>query len=507
MVNKFDVVIIGSGLGGLVSAIILAKEGKKVCVLEKNNQYGGNLQTFARDKTIFDTGIHYIGGLAEGQNLHQYFTYIGIMEHLKLKKLDENAFDIISFDDDEKEYPHAQGYENFIQQLLLFFPEEEATIRSYCNEIQEICNSFPLYNLNIGGGYQQEILSINAKQYLDDLTQNEKLKAVLAGTNFLYAGIPDKTPLYVHALSVDSYIKSAHRCIKGGSQITKQLINQIRKFGGEVYKHSEVVGFEFENEKLIGAKTKNGKTYFADLFISNIELKTTLKLVGEEKFRKPFYKRIQGLEPSPSAFSIYIVFKPESFKYINHNYYHFNDSKKVWQAMDYTQESWPEAYMLSMNLSHENQVWAESLTAITYMHFDEVKAWENTHNTVAEKEERGADYEKFKQEKTEVFLKTLERKFPAIRSCIKSIHASTPLSYRDYIGGAKGNLYGYSKDSNNPMNTFFSPKTKVENLFLTGQSVNMHGVLGVTIGAVVTCSEILGREYLVDKIKSELAKN
>ena len=143
-----------------------------------------------------------------------------------------------------------------------------------------------------------------------------------------------------------------------------------------------------------------------------------------------------------------------------------NDSKKVWQAMDYTQESWPEAYMLSMNLSHENQVWAESLTAITYMHFDEVKAWENTHNTVAEKEERGADYEKFKQEKTEVFLKTLERKFPAIRSCIKSIHASTPLSYRDYIGGAKGNLYGYSKDSNNPMNTFFSPKTKVENLFL-----------------------------------------
>ena len=256
MVNKFDVVIIGSGLGGLVSAIILAKEGKKVCVLEKNNQYGGNLQTFARDKTIFDTGIHYIGGLAEGQNLHQYFTYIGIMEHLKLKKLDENAFDIISFDDDEKEYPHAQGYENFIQQLLLFFPEEEATIRSYCNKIQEICNSFPLYNLNIGGGYQQEILSINAKQYLDDLTQNEKLKAVLAGTNFLYAGIPDKTPLYVHALSVDSYIKSAHRCIKGGSQITKQLINQIRKFGGEVYKHSEVIGFEFENEKLIEIEKK-----------------------------------------------------------------------------------------------------------------------------------------------------------------------------------------------------------------------------------------------------------
>lgn len=63
MKEHYDVVIVGSGLGGLVSSIILAKEGYSVCVLEKNNQYGGNLQTFVRDKTIFDTGIHYIGGL------------------------------------------------------------------------------------------------------------------------------------------------------------------------------------------------------------------------------------------------------------------------------------------------------------------------------------------------------------------------------------------------------------------------------------------------------------
>ncbi|MNR30326.1 hypothetical protein D3C85_1477750 [compost metagenome] len=80
------------------------------------------------------------------------------------------------------------------------------------------------------------------------------------------------------------------------------------------------------------------------------------------------------------------------------------------------------------------------------------------------------------------------------------MHTSTPLSYRDYIGGHNGNMYGYEKDSNNPMKTFIPSKTKLDNLYLTGQSINMHGVLGVTIGAVVTCSEILGREYLVNKI-------
>ena len=63
-------------------------------------------------------------------------------------------------------------------------------------------------------------------------------------------------------------------------------------------------------------------------------------------------------------------------------------------------------------------------------------------------------------------------------------------------------MYGYEKDSNNPMKTFIAPKTKLNNLFLTGQSINMHGVLGVTIGAVLTCSEIVGKEYLVNKINA-----
>ena len=61
--RRFDVIVMGSGLGGLVTGLLLAKAGKKVCILEKNNQYGGNLQTFVRDRQIFDSGVHYIGSL------------------------------------------------------------------------------------------------------------------------------------------------------------------------------------------------------------------------------------------------------------------------------------------------------------------------------------------------------------------------------------------------------------------------------------------------------------
>lgn len=505
MKKKYDVVITGSGLGGLVCAIILAKEGYSVCVLEKNNQFGGNLQTFVRDKTIFDTGVHYIGGLGEGENLNSYFKYIGIMDGLRLKKMDEDAYDMISFDDDENEYPHAQGYDNFVKQLVKFFPEEEENLKAYCKKLIDTCDSFPLYNLkNAEAGYREDVISQNAKQYIDSVTSNEKLRAVLAGSNFLYAGVEDKSPLYVHALCINSYMQSSWRCINGGSQITKQLIKQLKKYGGETYKYKEVNGFGFEGDKPVSAKIKTGEEVFGDIFISNIEPKTTLNLIGKDRFRKLYYNRIQELECVYSAFSLYIVFKPETFKYRNYNYYHFKDSTKVWKAIEATPESWPESYMASMNVSAKQDEWAESMTLIAAMDFKEVQPWADTHNTTAEESDRGKAYTRFKEHKTEQLLTEIENKFPGIRACIKSVHSSTPLSYRDYIGVHNGNMYGYVKDANNPMKTFVSPKTKIENFYFTGQSINMHGILGVTIGAVVTCSEILGKEYLINKINAEL---
>ncbi|RAR71542.1 phytoene desaturase family protein [Flavobacterium aciduliphilum] len=503
MKEHYDIIVIGSGLGGLVSATILAKEGYSVCVLEKNNQYGGNLQTFVRDKTIFDTGIHYIGGLSAGQNLNKYFKYLGIMDDLKLKKMDEDGFDIISFEEENEEYPHAQGYENFVHQLVKYFPDEKDAIQKYCDKVITVCNSFPLYNLNVEGKYDTEILSLNAKKCIDEITDNDCLKAVLAGTNFLYAGIEDKSPFYVHALSVNSYIQSSYRCINGGSQITKQLIKQLKKHGGEIYKYKDVCKLEVENNAIIEAKMKDGSLVKGKIFISNIEPKTTLRMVGEEHFRKSFFSRIESLEGVISAFSLYIVFKPQTFKYVNNNLYHFKNSSIVWTAHEYTEENWPLAYMASMNASGKDEIWADGMTFITYMKYEELKEWENTFNTTADEHDRGKSYDNFKARKAERFLKEIEIKFPGIRNCIKSIHTSTPLSYRDYIGGTNGNMYGYVKDSSNPMKSFIAPKTKLNNLYLTGQSINMHGVLGVTIGAVVTCSEIVGKEYLVNKIKEE----
>jgi len=499
--EKYDIVIIGSGLGGLTAAIVFAKEGYSVCVLEKNNQYGGNLQTFVRDKTIFDTGVHYLGGLEEGQNLYQYFKYLGIMDDLKLQKLD-NDFDLISFEGDDTTYTHAQGYTNYNAGLKAQFPEDGKAIDLYCDKLKETTEKFPMYCVKLGKPYydDHELFELSAKEYIESITDNKKLRAVLAGSNLLYAGQNYRTPFYVHALSIDSYIQSSYRCVNGGSQISKFLIRRLIEQGGHAFKHQEVVHIECEHKQAISVTTAKGNVVKGDTFISNVDPKYTLDLLDTQSFRKSYVKRIRTIESTIAAFTIHVVLKPGTFPYKNHNYYHYKDEDRIWDAQNYTQETWPEAYMISMGPSKNQNEFADSFTAMTYMHFDEMKPWEETFNTVADKNKRGETYEEFKSSKSEKFLSEIERKFPNIRECIEGVYASTPLSFRDYIGCNGGSMYGYAKDVNNPLSSFISPRTRIGNLLFTGQSLNMHGILGVTISGIVTSSEILGKEYLLNKV-------
>ena len=502
--ERFDVVIIGSGLGGLECGYILAKEGFKVCILEKNRQFGGNLQIFVRDRAIFDTGIHYIGGLDEGQNLNRYFRYFGLMDKLKLKRMDMDGFDVISFSNHDKEYLHAQGYDNFIEVLSKDFPKERKAIVAYCNKIREVTAQFPLYNLKVGEKdiLNTKIFEINARDYISSITRDVTLQNVLAGSNPLYAGDGEKTPLYVHALVVNTYIESSWKCIDGGSQIAKLLVKSIKEMGGTVRNYARVSKIWCDGDKAGYVDLENGERIFADTFISNIPPADTLDLLENSRIRPAYRHRIGELKNTVSVFTLNVVMKENSFPYLNHNIYHYA-KQDVWNEINYKENEWPSSYALFTPFSSRSEKYADSIALMSYMKYEDVKKWEHTRNTIPRQQiHRGSDYDEFKLRKSEKLIDFVEEKFPGIRGKIKSHYASTPLTFRDYIGVRDGSLYGIEKDSSDPLKSFISPKMKVENVLLTGQNLNMHGVLGVTVGAVLTCSQLLGTEYLLGKIKS-----
>jgi len=503
MTKDFDIVIIGSGMGGLVCADILSREGYKICVLEKNRQIGGSLQTYVREKVIFDSGVHYLGGLSEGQNLYQVFKYLDIIGRLKLQKMEEDVFDKIIIENDKKEYVYAQGYENFIQHLLKDFPNEEKSLRQYCDKIKEVCSRFPLYNLRSGGDINEKtpVLEINAQAYIESITTDKKLQAVLAGNNTLYAGKGDKTPLYVHAMILNSYIESSWKCIDGGSAIGKYMVQNIRKHNGEIRRNAEVKRIVVDDGKVCSVELIDGSHISAKYFISNMHPVRTLDMT-ETTIIKPAYRsRVKDLENTVSSFIVNIIFNKESFPYLKHNYYYHKEGQ-VWNMTDYTEANWPLGYALFFSASSRSDIYAESMTILAYMKFDEVKQWADTFNTVSDENDRGKDYETFKKQKAELLINMVEEKFPGLRKNIKSYYTATPLSYRDYIGNDDGSMYGIAKDYRNPLKTFISPRTKLPNLFLTGQNLNLHGVLGAAMSGLVTCVAFMGNESVIEKIKN-----
>ena len=501
--TNFDIVIIGSGMGGLVCADILGREGYKVCVLEKNKQIGGCLQTYVRDKVIFDSGVHYLGGLGKGQNLYQVFKYLGIIDKLKLQKLEEDVFDKIIIENDDKEYVFAQGYENFIQHLLKDFPAEEKGLRMYCDKIKEVCSKFPLYNLRTGGNINEKnsVLEIDTRAFIESVTTDKKLQTVLAGNNMLYVLQSDKTPFYVHAMILNSYIESSWKCIDGGSVIGKLIARNIRAQGGVIHRNAEVTKIIVEDGKVNAVELKDGSHVFGKSFISNMHPVRTLELTETSLIKNAYKHRIKSLENSIGGFVVNIVFKKESFKYIKHNYY-YHKKGHVWTLVDYTEANWPLCYAIFFSASSRSSEYAESMTILTYMKYEEVKQWGDTVNTVSEEVERGEAYEAFKKHKAALLIDLVEEKFPGLKDCIKSYYTATPLSYRDYIGNDDGSMYGIVKDYRNPLKTFISPRTKLPNLYLTGQNLNLHGILGTTMSGLVTCTAFLGNEDIIEKIRN-----
>jgi all-trans-retinol 13,14-reductase len=496
--KKFDVVIIGSGLGGLVCGYILSKSGYRVGIFEKHHKFGGCLQTFSRNGVTFDTGMHYIGSMGKDQIMHRIFNYLNLLNNVPLHKLNEDAFEIISIEG--RKYKHAMGFENFAETLAQEFPKEKDNINKYVKGIRSVSHSSSIYahdDFSFSGNFiNSDFVNISAYDYIRSITDNIELQDVLAGNNMLYAGVKEKTPLYIHALINNFYIQSAWR-IEGGSDIiADSLCNSIRKFGGEVFSNAPVAKINCNTTKAVSIKLANGETIESKYFISNIHPDLTMQLIESPLIRNIYRERISKLENTISTFILYLTFKPQTVPYLNYNFYHY-ETTDVWDCVNYTPDNWPRNYLIMHQACKNSYTYANSAIVITYMNYQDVIKWENT--TIGK---RGDDYKRFKEEKTKRILSELEKSFPGISENIQSYYTSSPLTYRDYTATKHGSLYGILRNKNCPERTILSHRTKIPNLFLTGQNINAHGILGVSIGAILTSSEIVGMENILKEINS-----
>ena len=378
------------------------------------------------------------------------------------------------------------------------FPAEHQNLKRYATAIKDVGNSSPFHSINDAIHSSQEVRQIGSNyittsvnDFISSFTSNEILQNVLVGMIPLYNGIKHKTPLYVHAFINDSNISGAYRIVGGSDQIADSLVRSIRSFGGETFTSSKVCKMICNDTQATDILLENGTQISANYFISNTHPEITIDMIDSNLIRPMYRNRIRQMEQSVANFTVYVKFKKDTVPYMNHNYYHYN-CDEIWNGEKYTEEDWPRGYLYMHLCPAHSSKYAEAGEILTLMRFDEVAQWAGT-----QVEQRGNAYRELKQHRAEKVLAQLERDFPGTLANVDSYFTSSPLTYLDYTGTKEGSMYGVLRDINAPR---ILHRTKIPNLFLTGQNINAHGIMGVMIGALITCSEFLGRDFILHQI-------
>ena len=490
---KYDAVIIGSGLGGLECAHILSKAGMSVLLLERGTQAGGCLQSYRRLGLAFDTGFHYVGGLDEGQSLHSAFRHLGLL-HLPWQRLD-NHFDRVTIGN--QTFSFAQGYDAFVETLTVAFSAERDALNRYADMLKQ-CGEQQFDALNPQTG-ESSVLSrffeTSAYQYLTETFHDPLLINVLCGTSLKMELRKESLPLFTFAHGNGSFIESSWRLKGDGSLIVNSLADGIRMHGGEIICNAEVRELVEKDGKLVHAVCSNGEIYEGTIFISNIHPAVTCNLVKQSSRMKKVYRsRINHLENTFGMFTVSLRIKPQTLRYFNWNQYIYKEPD-VWAF--HLKNNPVSGVLVSCRIPEDGSKYVQQVDLLTPMNWSECEQWSHT-----EVGRRGEDYKAMKKRVADECITLAERFIPGLRDRITGCYTSTPLTYHNYTLTPEGSAYGLRKDFRNPMITLLSPRTPISNLLLTGQNLMLHGLHGVTMTALFTCAEVLGKEPIWNIVKN-----
>lgn len=484
-------IIIGSGLGGLECGYILAKHGFKVTVLEQCDQIGGCLQSYRRHGREFDTGFHYVGGLQKGQSLYPLFKYFSLL-NLPWRKLDPSCFDKVMVGDEE--FDLHNGYDEFASSLAKRFPHQKENLQKYVSVLKSVGDN--IYSaFSSDNSSMSELFQKSAYSFLEETISDPLLRKVLSGSSLKMELNADTLPLYVFAQINSSFIQSAWRLQGSGSLIADSLSESIRDMGGDIRTSCRVTSLKETEGRIVGVEVNGNETLCADWVISDAHPRVALDLLESKLIKRIYRQRISSLRNSFGMFTVNVCLKKNTVPYQDSTLFVYSDSADMWRPDGQKTESALVSYYVPEG---KDKTYATSLDILCPMDYSLVEKWSSLPC-----QRRGEEYEKFKQQKAEECVSLVKKWIPELDGGVEAMYASTPLTYSSYLSSPLGSAYGICKDYNSPLTTILSPRTPVQNLLLTGQSLNLHGILGVSLTSVITCSAILG----MDTLKQEILQN
>lgn len=489
------VIIIGAGLGGLVCSAILAKEGFDVTVVEKNQRVGGCLQSYRRTNSIFDTGMHIFGGMYNGGNIRRIFDYLGISGMLDIQNLDDTNDIEVFVEKDKTKHTFCLNRGQFVESLSKEFPDEKRNLENYLNKVDNVMEQMDLFHLRTDKGFNavgNDDFNLPANRFISKYIGDNQLAAMLGVLNVLYAGEADITPAFLHSSISSIFFNGACRIAGGYETLANALTSVITKYGGKIVVNSKVVKINTDNKKVVSILTDDGSIIQGDTFIMSTPPNNLVSLLDNPSILSNSYRHFLSVkEDSISSFIVNIQLKKDKIEYSSRVGFFLEDYDQTWEH-----ESGADIKrFMYMTPPVANQgKFAETINIVAPLRWSVVEQWDRS-----EKGSRDKDYYLFKDKLVKSIIEKLSAKYSNLSDAIEYIDSASPLTIRDYTGVRHGAMCGLRKDCKDTI-PFIPLRTKIPNLLLTGQSINMHGFCGVTLTAVQTCEAILGKDYLINKL-------
>ena len=504
--DKYDAIVIGSGIGGLTTAAILSKYShKKVLILEQHYVIGGFTHQFERQGFHWDVGLHYVGDMEEGEIGRQIFDYITDGK-LRWHKMSDPFEKFVYPDFTFEVYSEPQRYQS---DLIEMFPEEKAAIKRYFTDLKkaktwitlralEQMLPTPLSSiLKLLTRTSSNIFRLTTKEYLDRNFQNPQLKSLLVSQWGDYALPPSQSSFGTHATIVNHYLNGGWYPVGGASEIAKHILPVIEKAGGKAIARREVTEILIENEVAIGVKarkTRNPKAdieeYYAPVIISDAGAFNTYTKLIPESYPLCDREQIKAFPKATSNLTIYLGFKESpaklGFKGENHWIYTDYDHDKAFEKLT-SLEEFPTHCYLSFPSLKDPAASSHTGEIISFMDYDFFAQWQDRPW-----KRRGEEYTALKERLSESLIELVESKYPGFKDLIEYSEFSTPLTVEYFDASDRGAIYGIPAMPKRLDANWIGVKTPIKNLYLTGTDASGHGIIGAMMGGVMTAGILNG---------------
>ena len=520
--DQWDAIVIGSGMGGLTAAALLARHaGKRVLVLERHYTAGGFTHTFRRPGYEWDVGVHYIGQVQDPASpVRAAFDHV-TEGRLRWNPLPD-VYDQIRIAG--RVYEFRSGLDRFREGLLAAFPAEGTAIERYLAAVLSCVKASSLYfaekaippmAARLAGGLMRAPFlrwaGRTTAQVLAGITANRELIGVLTAQWGDYGLPPAESSFAAHAMIAQHYFNGASYPVGGASQIAASIAPAIERAGGKIVVSADVDQIVLDKSgRAAGVRMPGGREFRAPVIVSDAGAMNTFGrlLPPDSPGCAAIAADIRAIGHSMSYLSLYAGLNKSAadLGLTGTNIWAYptpdHDANVARFSADPAAPfpvlfiSFPSAKDPDLLARHPGHSTIEVITLAPYRWFSQ---WENSRW-----KHRGADYDELKTHFTERLCQELERHVPAVRGHVVHAEISTPLSTRHFSNYQAGEAYGLNATPARFRLGSLSARTPVRNLFLTGQDVALLGVTGALFGGVTAVSAILGRN-LVAKVTRPVA--